>query len=116
MEKIGFGKQPFFVYQHHYAGYPHIHVVTTNIQADGKRIDTFNIGRNQSEIARKELEIMFGLAKAQSLKIKEAFELKPVNVQKLIYGKAETKRSITNVLDAVVKNYKYASLAELNAI
>ena len=32
------------------------------------------------------------------------------------YGKAETKRAITNVLDHVLPTYKYASLAELNAI
>jgi len=42
--------------------------------------------------------------------------LDPINVQKALYGKSETKRSITNVLDAVINQYKYTSLAELNAI
>ena len=32
------------------------------------------------------------------------------------YGKAETKRAITNVLEHVLPTYKYASLAELNAV
>jgi hypothetical protein len=116
MDKIGFGKQPYLVYLHTDAGHPHIHIVTTNIQADGKRIDTYNIGRNQSEKARKEIEQDFGLVKAQGRKIQPLSEIIPVNVQKVQYGKSETKRSITNVLDAVINQFKYTSLAELNAI
>jgi hypothetical protein len=42
--------------------------------------------------------------------------LKPVNVQKVVYGKGETKRAITNVLDAVLNTYKYTSIPELNAV
>src|SRR3989337_1512495 len=52
MQKIGFGEQPYLVYQHHDAGHPHIHIVTVKVRADGNRIDTQNIGRNQSEKAR----------------------------------------------------------------
>lgn len=116
MSKIGFGDQPYLVYQHFDAGHPHIHIVTTNIEADGKRINTYNIGRNQSEKARKEIEQEFRLLKA-SRKIQTQQGLtEAVNVQKLQYGKSETKRSITNVLDTVINQYKYTSLAELNAI
>jgi len=59
MDKIGFGNQPYLVYEHFDAAHPHIHIVTTNIQADGRRISLYNIGRNQSETARKELEKEF---------------------------------------------------------
>src|SRR6478735_9855288 len=65
MQKIGFGNQPYLVYQHHDAGHPHIHIVTTNIQRNGKRISVHNIGRNQSEKARQEIEAKFKLVKAQ---------------------------------------------------
>jgi hypothetical protein len=116
MEKIGFGNQPYLVYQHNDAGHPHIHIVTTTIQPDGKRIDTYNIGRNQSEKARKEIERDFKLVKAQGKKSQSISEITPVNVRKVQYGKGETKRSITNVLDAVINQYKYTSFAELNAI
>ena len=54
MQKIGFGEQPYLVYQHHDAGHPHLHIVTVKVRADGSRIDMHNIGRNQSERARKE--------------------------------------------------------------
>lgn len=116
MEKIGFGEQPYLVYQHFDAGHPHIHIVSVKVRADGSRVDTQNIGRNQSEKARKELEEIYGLKKAEGSRLSGAYELKPVNVQKALYGKSGTKRAITNVLDAVLNEYKYTSLHELNAI
>nr|MBA2562552.1 relaxase/mobilization nuclease domain-containing protein [Chitinophagaceae bacterium] len=116
MHKIGFGKQPYLVYQHQDAGHPHIHIVTIKVRADGSRIDTQNIGRNQSEKARKEIEQTFGLKRAEDSKKRQVYELKPVNVQRVQYGKSETKRAITNVLDAVLNTYKYSSLPELNAV
>ncbi len=114
MHKIGFGEQPYLVYQHHDSGHPHIHIVTTNIKADGKRIDTFNIGRNQSEKARQELELKYKLIQAAGRRI-TAEEIRPVS-QKIQYGKSDTQRAITNVLDYVLKNFKYSSLPELNAV
>lgn len=116
LQKIGFAGQPYLLYQHHDSGHPHVHIVTTNIKADGKRIELHNLGKNQSEKARKEIEISFGLVKADDSKQQQAYELKPVNVQKVQYGRSETKRAITKVLDAVLKNYKYTSLPELNAV
>lgn len=115
MQKIGFGDQPYLVYQHHDAGHPHLHIVTTNIKQDGKRIELHNLGQHRSMKASKEIEKEFGLVSALG-KPRVGYELKPVNVQKVQYGKSETKRAITNVLDAVLPYYKYTSLAELNAI
>ncbi len=116
MDRIGFGNQPYLVYQHNDSGHPHIHIVTTNIQRKGKRISMQNIGRNQSEKARKEIEIEFKLVQADTHKLKQAYQLNAFNSQKVLYGKSDTKRSITNVLDVVLVKYKYSSLAELNAV
>jgi hypothetical protein len=116
MQKIGFGAQPYLVYEHTDAGHPHIHIVTTNIQSDGRRIQMQNIGRNQSEKARKEIENDFKLVHAQRQQLKQVYELKPVTAQKVQYGKTQTKRAITNVLDTILPTYKYASLPELNAV
>ncbi|MDQ2752625.1 MAG: relaxase, partial [Bacteroidota bacterium] len=73
-----------------------------------------NIGRNQSRKARQNIEQDFGLVRAEHQK--EINKLTPQNVQKIQYGKSETKRAIANVLDAVLPHYKYASLTELNAV
>ncbi|TDH17780.1 relaxase [Segetibacter sp. 3557_3] len=115
MSGIGFSAQPFLVYQHHDAAHPHIHIVTTSIRTDGSRIDTFNLGRNQSETTRKQIERDMGLIKAESKKTFHQ-EFRPTIVQKAQYGKAETKNAIQNVLGMVINTYKYTSLPELNAI
>lgn len=116
MERIGFGNQPYLVYQHHDAGHPHIHIVSIKVREDGSRIDTQNIGRNQSEKARKEIEKEFGLVKAEDSKRLKQYQLKPLNTEKIQYGKSETKRGISNVLSEVLFSYKYASIPELNAV
>ena len=128
MEKIGFGRQPYLVYWHLDAGHPHVHILTTNIEADGKRINMHNIGKNQSEKARKEVEKEFNLISPESKRLQQKlqqklglnqsseFQLKPVHVQKVQYGKSETKRAIQNVVEHVMNNYKYTSLPEYNAV
>lgn len=116
MQKLGFGEQPYLVYQHHDAGHPHLHIVTTNIEANGGRIDLHHLAIRKSEPARKEIEKMFGLVVADAHARREAFRLKPLDVKKVQYGRTETKRAITNVLDAVLYKYHYTSLPELNAV
>ena len=115
MNKLGFGEQPFIVYKHKDAGHPHIHIVSTTIKADGIRINTHNIGRNQSEKARKEIEQQYGLIKAERQQQLMKPGIKPVDAQKAVYGKFETKRSISNVVGAVFSQYKFTSLPEFNA-
>lgn len=116
MDKIGFTEQPYLVYQHHDAGHPHIHIISLKVRNDGSRIDMQNIGRNQSETARKEIEITYGLVQAEKHKREKELVVKPVATNKVEYGRTETKRAITNVLDKVIQNYKYTSLPELNAV
>ncbi|WP_343697164.1 relaxase/mobilization nuclease domain-containing protein [Flavobacterium sp.] len=115
MDKIGFGLQPYLVYQHHDAGHPHIHIVSIKVKSDGKRIDMNNIGKNQSETARRDIEKAFGLVAAQSSK-KEKINIKPVKSIVVQYGESETKKAIANVLNAVIPNYRYTTVGELNAV
>jgi hypothetical protein len=110
-----FSEQPFSVYQHFDAGHPHIHIVSVKIRRDGSRIDTQNIGKNQSEKARKEIEISFGLVKAEGMKNRQ-YDLKSAYAKKVQYGKSDSRRAMINVLDAVLNTYKYTSLPELNAV
>ena len=116
MEKIGFGKQPYLIYQHHDAGHPHLHVITTNIQRDGKRIDLHLLAIRKSEPARKEIEELFGLVKAQERKNRKVFSLVPMPSSKAKYGKTGSMKAISNVLDVVVNTYRYCNLKELNAV
>ena len=115
MDKIGFGSQPYLVYEHFDAGHPHIHIVSTNIEQNGKRIILYNIGRNQSEKARKQLEREYKLVRAESKKKNQSEGMDPINVKRAVYGKGETKRTISNIIRFVTKSYKYTSVPEFNA-
>lgn len=116
MLRIGFGKQPFLVYRHFDAGHPHIHIVTTNVKADRKTIDMHLIGANKSEPARKMIEKKFGLVPAASNAKQLLYQPKAISVSQVAYGRTQTKKAIQNVLEHVINQYQYCSLAELNAV
>jgi len=111
---VGFGTQPYLVYRHEDAGHPHIHIVTTNIKRDGERISLHYLGQNESEKTRKAIEIKYGLIKAEEQQ-KQKPNLK-ADVEAAEYGKAETKRVITNILGYTLRAYKFTSVPELNAV
>ncbi|MDR6809648.1 hypothetical protein J2Y45_006726 [Dyadobacter sp. BE34] len=115
LDKIGFASQPYLLYEHHDAGHQHVHILTTNIRPDGTAINLHNIGKTRSEDARKDIESEFSLVRAEDLK-RKIFELKPVGLSPLQYGRAETKQAIASVLQSVIRDYHYTSLAELNAV
>lgn len=116
MERIGFGRQPFLVYQHNDTAHPHLHIVTTTIQPTGRSIYLHNIGRRKSEPARKAIELEYGLVQAQSRKPVNSLSLEPVSLSAADYGKSETKRVISNIVREITSRYKYTSLGELNAV
>ena len=116
MNRIGLGEQPFLVYQHKDVSHPHIHIVTTNIQCDGKRIDIHGLGRTLSETARKDLEIEYGLIKAEGRNRSEAISIAPVLIETANYGKVPTKKAIYSVVAEVMRSYKFTSFAEYNAV
>jgi hypothetical protein len=116
MEKIGFSSQPYLVYQHFDSGHPHLHILSTSIQDNGKRIQLHDIGRIRSEKARKEIEEDFSLIKAEGKKQFLNSVLDPKQLQKALYGKAETGKTISRIVNTISRKYKYTSLPELNAV
>lgn len=114
MERIGFGSQPYLVYEHTDAAHPHVHIITTNIQRSGKRINLFNIGRNQSARAREQLEKEFNLIQASGRKPQPQARIR--STDQVQYGKVETKRAIANRVYYITRAYCYTSIAELNAV
>eukprot|EP01137_Pigoraptor_chileana_P036589 Opistho-2@32466 len=116
MDKVGLGEQPFLVYQHKDVSHPHVHIVTTNIKADGKRIDIHGLGRTLSETARKELEMEYNLVKAEGRNRSEAISIAPVSIETADYGRVPTKKAIYSVVAEVMRSYKFTSFAEYNAV
>ncbi|TKB99151.1 relaxase/mobilization nuclease domain-containing protein [Pedobacter cryophilus] len=111
MARIGFGKQPYLVYQHQDAGHPHVHIVTTNIQSSGERISLHNLGKTKSEEARKIIEKEYDLIPASKFSKEPGF-----NLTKVEYGKCETKRAITNVVKGIISSYQFTNLPAFNAV
>lgn len=115
MIQIGFAQQPYLVYQHFDAAHTHLHLITINIQKQGKRIDLHKILVLKSMPATREIEKRFGLIRA----LGQAKDHKPDLSQvqgKIQYGEMESKRAIDMLLNFILKRYNYTSLSELNAI
>ena len=116
MERIGFGDQPYLVYQHTDAAHLHVHIATVNIKPNGYRIDTHGIGWRLSEPARMALEREYALVQANGKTGSNILGIRPTNLEKAVYGKMPTKRAITNIVAAVIRDYRFTSLAEFNAV
>ncbi|MCD8739101.1 relaxase/mobilization nuclease domain-containing protein [Mucilaginibacter roseus] len=114
LQGVGFETQPCLVYRHEDAGHPHCHIVTTNIKRDGGRINLHYLGQNESEKTRKAIEVKYGLLKADE-QPKQKPNLK-ADIAAADYGKAESKRAMTNILGYVLRAYKFTSVPELNAV
>lgn len=110
MEQIGFGEQPFLVYLHEDTHHPHVHIGTTNIRPDGSRIDIHGIGYRRSEQARKSIEQKYNLKVAGGRSLDNSPKIKPA-----VYGEGPTKKTISNIVTAVMKQYRYSSFPEFNA-
>lgn len=116
MQRLGFGDQPYLVYRHKDAHHPHLHIATTNIKSSGGRISLHYIGRDVSEPARMAVEQEFGLVAASDREKKSSYLLSAIDIPKVIYSKAETKASISNVVRSVMWHYKFRDLDGFNAI
>jgi hypothetical protein len=116
MDQIGFGRQPYLVYEHFDAAHHHIHIVSNLVAKGGKRIDIHNIGRKESEFARQKIEDQFDLVRASEKQHTQRSIPNPVDLTKPFYGKSETKKSISNVVSAVMRSYRYTSIPEYNAV
>jgi len=42
MEQMGYGEQPFVMVRHTDTGHEHVHIITTNVDDDGKVLGIFN--------------------------------------------------------------------------
>lgn len=108
MDRIGLGYQPYLVYQHNDTRHPHFHIVTTNIQYDGSRINLWEALMSKSFEVTRALEKSYGLQMVESRS--ESIS------KRAVYGEASAKSEISKVLETVMGEYQYRNLAELNAV
>lgn len=111
MDKMGYCDQPYVVYMHEDTGRRHIHIVSTCVDENGKKINDAYTKRRSMDICR-ELEQKYGLKNITD----KSEEMTKAYLQKADYKKGDVKRQVSNILKSVFTSYKFQSFGEYNAM
>lgn len=110
MQKMGYGDQPYIVYMHEDIGRRHIHILTTCVKEDGRKISDAYEWRRSMQTCR-ELETKYGLRNIAD-KRKEMTE---AYLMKADYSKGDIKQQIANILRSTA-SYRFQSFGEYSAM
>ena len=109
LDKLGFGEQPFIIYKHMDIDRHHIHIVTVNVNEQGKRLNQDFLFRRSKKITT-ELEEKYNLHKTQREKITPDMPIKKPDPA------GDIKRQVANTVKMIGMRYKFQTLGEYNAI
>ena len=109
LEKLGFGEQPYIIYKHMDIDRHHIHIVTVNVNEQGKRLNQDFLFRRSKKITT-ELEEKYNLHKAQREKISPDMPIRKIDPS------GDIKRQVANTVKMVGMRYKFQTIGEYNAI
>lgn len=134
LDKLGFGEQPYIIYKHMDIDRHHIHIVTVNVNEQGKRLNQDFLFRRSKKITT-ELEEKYNLHKAQREKITPDMPIKKVDPsgdfscqreqsgacsnyaeRSRDWRETHIKRQVANTVKMVGMRYKFQTLGEYNAI
>lgn len=109
LEKLGFGNQPWVMYKHEDIDRHHIHIVTVNVNEEGKRLNQDFLYRRSKKITT-ELEDKYNLHKAQREKVSPDTPITKLDPS------GDIKRQVANTVKLVGMRWKFQTLGEYNAI
>ena len=111
MQQMGYGRQPYAVYQHYDTEHPHIHIVSVRVDEAGKKVsDKFE--REKSNKIRQQIEKEFGLQVAEKVSLRpNRQELKPVE-----YGQGDLKADLSAVVQGILKDFTFSSFSQYNQL
>lgn len=109
LDKLGFGEQPYIIYKHEDIDRHHIHIVTVNVNEEGKRLNQDFLYRRSKKITT-ELEEKYHLHKAQREKISPDTPITKIDPN------GDIKRQVANTVKMVGMRYKFQTMGEYNAI
>lgn len=110
MEKLGYGEQPYIIFKHEDLARDHIHIVSLRVDAAGRKINDSFEHRRSKEITN-ELEQKYGLKPANNQE-RTMFD----EVRKADVSKGNVKKQIAAIVRPLVKNYRFQSSGEMNAL
>jgi len=110
MERMGWGGQPYIVFKHSDIEREHIHIVSVQVDSDGKKINDSR--RNERSVAvTEQLEKEYGLHPAKGQKRSEFWQLKAVD-----HTKGEVKKQIAAVIKPALSMYRFQTWGELRSL
>jgi len=113
MEQMGYGEQPYVMVRHTDTGHEHVHIITTNVDDDGKVLGIFNSYR-RNVATQRYLEKKFGLS--PSPRTKQQRELPIYRLPELQFAMDPaqgTKFYLQDVLNSILQKYMVRSFDEL---
>jgi hypothetical protein len=111
MEKMGYGDQPYIVYLHEDTGRRHIHIVSTCVDENGKKISSESSWPRSMKVCR-ELEEKYRLKKVAD----KREELTGVYLRRVDHKKGDVKHQVGNILKSIFTTYKFQSFGEYSAM
>lgn len=111
MQKMGYGDQPYIIYMHEDTGRRHIHIVSTCVDENGRKIDSGYEWRRSMQACR-ELEQQYGLKQTDG----KRNELAVPYLKKVDHKRGDLKQRVSNTLKSVLSTYKFQSFGEYSAL
>ena len=110
LDGMGWGNQPHIIYKHTDIERVHIHIVTTQVDITGRKINDSH--RNRRSVAvTEELEKKYHLHPAKKQKQVTLWQLKPVD-----YHRGDLKNQIAAVVKPALAMYRFQTMGELRAL
>ena len=110
LERLGFGNQPYLVFKHEDIDRHHLHVVTINVDENGKRLNRDFLYRRSDRI-RRELEQKYGLHPAERKNPRLDNPLRKVDA-----SAGDVKKQVGNIVKAVNRQYRFQTMGEYRAL
>ena len=110
LDRLGYGDQPYLVFKHEDISRHHLHIVSVNVDENGRRLNRDFIHRRSKRIT-SELEKKYGLHPADRRQHRTDNPLRRVDT-----SQGDVKRQVSNVAKAVIAGYKFQTMGEYRAL
>ena len=110
LEKLGFGNQPYLVFKHEDIDRHHLHIVTVNVDENGKRLNRDFLYRRSDRI-RRELEQKYGLHPAERKNCRLDTPLCKVDA-----SAGDVKKQAGNIVKVLNGQYRFQTMGEYRAL
>ncbi len=110
LDRLGYGDQPYLVFKHEDIDRHHLHIVSVNVDENGRRLNRDFIHRRSRRIT-SELEKKYGLHPADRRQLRTDNPLRRVDV-----SQGDVRRQVSNVAKAVMATYRFQTMGEYRAL